>query len=169
MHASTDIAVDLPKLSAKPASAFHIKLQAVLPGSAAGRPGGRGELGRRLVQRYRTELYEAQSAKCDNEFMEFSSGDNRNGCGQSLPKKSSLSFISSESGKDDSPPPRDCSVHFRRRRLPKLIASRANQQPASKVKQPASKVEQTQPTISSNAMGITFYPHKLSAQKIGRD
>jgi hypothetical protein len=124
MHPSTDISVDLPKLTAKPAPAFPRRLQTIVP--AGGRGGG--DAGRRLVQRYKTGLYESQSAKCDNEFMEFASGENRNTCGQSLPKKQSFSFISTERGSDDSPPPRDYSVNFRRRRLPKLIAIRAREQ-----------------------------------------
>lgn len=102
MQPSTDIIVDLPKLPAKPFSIFHKKTQRNITSNLPLKPVAKtGEdRGRRLMQRYKTELYESQSSGLENEFIEFASGDSRSSCENTLPNKKSYSLISSERSQD---------------------------------------------------------------------
>lgn len=76
MQPSTDITVDLPKLPAKPFSIYHKKTQRTIISNLPLRPLGKAgeDIGRRLMQRYKTELYELQPSGLENEFIEFASG-----------------------------------------------------------------------------------------------
>lgn len=76
MQPSTDITVDLPKLPAKPFSIYHKKTHRTITSNLLLKPVGKtGEdRGRRLMQRYKTELYESQPSGLENEFIEFASG-----------------------------------------------------------------------------------------------
>jgi hypothetical protein len=161
MLPSTDITIDLPKLPAKPFSIFHKKLHRNLPANCSIKAVGKlgDDPGRRLMQRYKTELYESQYSSLENEFIEFASGENRNSSDNTLPKKKSYSFISSERSRDESPPPRDHSINFRKRRLPKIIAVRAAKE------QSINKLNENEANSFSAGTKIeliTFYPHKLA-------
>lgn len=111
------------------------------------------------MQRYKTELYESQSSGLENEFIEFTSGENRNSCDKTMPKKKSYSFISSQRGEDESSPPRDHSVNFRKRRLPKIIAVKGGKEASiNKVYD----IEANSFSSGAKIELITFYPHKLA-------
>jgi hypothetical protein len=127
MNDSTQICIDLPKIQSKGLSAFHRKLQKMMGGKPAAKQSKNrlDESGQMLIQRYKTELYESQNSKCDNEFMDISSGDNRSSCEETFSKKKSLSFISTDREREEENHPRDNSINFRKRRLPKILTMKA--------------------------------------------